>query len=416
MKSPVRTFQHATATITVCVLVAFCEGFDLQAAGVTARGIAVEFKLTLDQIGTFFSASTLGLFIGALVGGRLSDLFGRKRTLIVSILLFGIFSILTAAAYDFHRLCVARLLTGAGLGGVLPNIIALVNESSGARRRSANVALAYSGLSFGGAVVSLTSLLSAPAHWRLIFIAGGIAPLVFAPLVLLLVRESAEFGSVANSTGPTWAADYSAFAAESEANGFIAIFAGGRAIPTLLLWISFFLALLTLYLLLSWLPILLVANGLSNAEAAGVQIAFNVGGGMAALLIGQLLENKARNWSVTAAFVAAPVFVLLLSRTPPDVRLVVAIVFALGCSMAAVQGFLYATAPRCYPARIRGFGVGAAIAISRVGSVVGPKLGGMLKTAGHSSPQLLMDILPLVVLGSLAGLVLAWQTARRGDG
>jgi len=89
-------------------------------------------------------------------------------------------------------------------------------------------------------------------------------------------------------------------------------------------------------------------------------------------------------------------------------------VFLLGCAVVAAQAFLYAQAPAGYPTLIRGIGVGAAVAIGRLGSIVGPKLGGVLKAAGHSSAQLLLDILPIVVLGSLCALWLAWYPPRRG--
>src|ERR1700741_3708419 len=126
-----------TATIAGYIGVAFCEGFDLQAAGVAAGGIVSEFRPTAEQLGTFFSASTLGLFAGALVGGRLSDSFGRTRILTGSIVLFGLFATLTAAAHDIQALSWARLLTGAGLGGAFPTLLALVSESSSAGRCNA---------------------------------------------------------------------------------------------------------------------------------------------------------------------------------------------------------------------------------------------------------------------------------------
>jgi MFS transporter, AAHS family, 3-hydroxyphenylpropionic acid transporter len=399
-----------TATIAGCVGVAFCEGFDLQAAGVAAGGIASELRPTSEQLGTFFSASTLGLFAGALLGGRLSDSFGRKRILIGSIALFGLFSVLTAATHDIRALSWARLVTGAGLGGVFPTLLALVSESSSARRRNANVALVYSGMPFGGAVASLLSMLSAPEHWRLIFIAGGVTPLVLAPLMHRMLRESSEFERSSAAAVPT--AGTLGFETLPKSGSFLAIFAGGRAAPTLLLWISSFLVLLTLYLMLSWLPLLLVGSGFTQSEAAGVQVAFNVGGGIAALGIGPLLETRARNPSVVAAFVAVPLFILLLSRSPAQLALVMLIVFGTGGSVLAVQSFLYATAPRCYPTLIRGVALGAAVAVGRVGSIVGPKLGGALKAAGHSSGQLFTDILPLVVLASVAGLWFAWEASR----
>jgi AAHS family 3-hydroxyphenylpropionic acid transporter len=378
--------------------VALCEGFDLQAAGVAAAGIAAEFKPTPDQLGTFFSTSTLGLFLGALAGGRLADSYGRKRVLVASVLLFGLCSLLTATAHDIGALSWARFFTGWGLGGVFPNLLALVNESSTPQRRSASVALVYSGMPFGGAVASLVSMLTAPTHWRLIFLVGGAIPVVLAPILIAVLRESSEFERAAR--------------ASPNHGSFIAVFADGRAIVTILLWLSSFLELLILYLLLSWLPTLLVASGFSKAEAAGVQIAFNVGGALAALSIGRLLEGRARNLSIITACVAVPFFVLLLSRVPPQLSWVVVTVFALGGSVLAVQGFLYATAPRCYPTLIRGVALGTAVAMGRLGSIVGPKLGGTLRAAGHSSSELLMDIVPIVLVGSVTALVFAWLTLR----
>src|SRR5882757_9008820 len=118
------TISGRRSTIVFCTLVALCEGIDLQAAGVAAAGIGAEFHPSPDQFGTFFSASTFGLFFGALLGGRLADSIGRKRVLVASIGVFGLFSLLTAFAGDVELLVVARLLTGLGLGGALPMLLA----------------------------------------------------------------------------------------------------------------------------------------------------------------------------------------------------------------------------------------------------------------------------------------------------
>jgi MFS transporter, AAHS family, 3-hydroxyphenylpropionic acid transporter len=399
-----------TATVAGCIAIAFCEGFDLQAAGVAAGGIVSEFRPTPDQLGTFFSASTLGLFAGALLGGRLADSFGRKRILLSSIVLFGLFSVLTAAAHDMQTLSWARLLTGAGLGGVFPTLLALVREVSYTTRRKANVALVYSGMPFGGAIASLLSMLTAPEHWRLIFIAGGLTPLILAPLMQRMLRESSEFER--SSAAAISAAGALGLKSLPRTGSLLAILASGRAAATLLLWISSFLELLTLYLILSWLPLLLVGSGFTKSAAAGVQVAFNLGGALAALGIGPLLESRARTPTIVAAFVSVPVFILLLSGSPSQLALVVLIVFGTGGAVLAAQSFLYATAPACYPTLIRGVALGAAVAVGRVGSIVGPKLGGALKAAGHSSGQLFTDIFPLVVLASVAGLWFAWEASK----
>lgn len=392
-------------TILFCVLVAFCEGIDLQAAGVAAAGIVPEFTPNPDQLGTFFSASTLGLFFGALIGGRLADSIGRKRVLVASVGLFGLCSLLTPLAWDIGSLSVARLLTGLGIGGALPILIALVSESGGERRHSGSVAMVYAATPTGGAFASLLSLLMVAAHWRVIFVVGGVAPLLLAPLIAVAMPESAAFQSIrpAARGGGRMAAILASFAA---------IFAGGRALRTLLLWVSFFLGLLVLYLLLNWLPTLLVGDGLTRVQAAGAQIGFNVGGAMAALVIGYLLGGRMRSIAIVATFVAFPILLVALARAPAELGIIVGLVFVLGCSVMAAQGFLYAMSPIGYPIPIRGAGVGAAVAAGRIGSFVGPKLGGILKAAGHGPSQLLMDLLPIVIVGSICALLLAWRTLR----
>jgi len=390
----------ARSTIIFCLCAALCEGIDLQAAGVAAAGISAEFKPSPDLLGTFFSASTFGLFFGALIGGRLADSIGRKKVLVVSVGLFGLFSLLTALASDVHSLSWARLLTGLGLGGALPMLIALVSENGGPQHQSARIAMVYAATPFGGAIVSLISLSVNASQWRLIFIVGGVLPLLLAPLMSFGLSESLAFRREAHAAG------------SPKPGSFAAIFAPGRVLRTALLWMSFFLGLLLLYLLLNWLPTLLVSDGLTRLQAAAAQIGFNIGGALAALLIGYLLGGRLRNAGIVITFIALPVLLVTLAKAPAAVGLISVIVFFLGCSVIAAQAFLYAMAPVPYPTSIRGVGVGAAVAAGRIGSIVGPKLGGFLKSAGHGPSQLLLDLLPVVILGSICALLLAWHTRQ----
>jgi AAHS family 3-hydroxyphenylpropionic acid transporter len=392
----------ARRTIAFCLLAALCEGIDLQSAGVAAGGIAAEFHPTSGQLGNFFSGSTFGLFIGALLGGWLADRVGRKGVLVVSIALFGLFSLLTPLAWSIESLAVARVLTGLGLGGAMPNLIALVAESSRDNRRNANVALVYSGNPFGGALISLVTLLLAGAHWRGIFIVGGVLPLLLAPIMAFTLQESAAFRQVSSEQAPAVAR-----------GNLLAVLGEGRAVGTILLWISFFLGLLTLYLLLNWLPLLLQGYGFTRSQSTVAQIGFNIGGALAALVIGGLLESQRRTSSLIVTFVMVPILLLALARSPAQFSVVVSVVCLLGCAVLAAQAFLYAIAPTIYPTAIRGVGVGAAVAVGRIGSVVGPKLGGVLKSAGHGYSQLLMDLLPIAIVASVCALLLAWRVPHR---
>lgn len=189
--------------IVFCLLTALCEGIDLQAAGIAAAGIGAEFKPNSDQFGTFFSASTFGLLFGAVIGGRLADSIGRKKVLAASVGLFGLFSLLTSFAGSASSLTVARALTGLGLGGALPMMLALVAESSTDKQRAGRVAMVYAATPLGGALISLIGLLIAAAQWRVIFIVGGVLPLMLAPIMAMAMPESSAFQRVRSASSPS---------------------------------------------------------------------------------------------------------------------------------------------------------------------------------------------------------------------
>ncbi|MGY2051348.1 3-(3-hydroxy-phenyl)propionate transporter MhpT [Methylobacterium sp. JK268] len=380
-------------TVGLCTLVTMIEGFDLQSAGVAAPRLAPAFQLAPAQLGLFFSASTAGLFLGAILGGRLSDRIGRKRTLLVSIAVFGLMSVLTGLAGTFPTLLAARALTGFGLGGALPNLIALVAENVPPARRSSAVALLYAGLPAGGALTSVASLLHAdPSDWATIFLIGGIVPLVVLPAIALWLPDSRSLAEPA--AGPvrslTWA-----------------LFAEGRAGATALLWTAFFLGLLVLYLLLNWLPSLLIARGLSRADAAWVQMAFNIGSALGSVATGILMERWGRTPTTLLVFGASAAAILLLLGVPPDLTATLAVGACVGATISGSQTVLYALAATCYPTEGRGTGVGAAVSAGRLGSVAGPLLAGALIGAGQGNGQVLLLLVPILLVSGAAGALLA---------
>lgn len=162
-----------TLTVGLCFLVALMEGLDLQAAGIAAVGIAHAFALDKMQMGWIFSAGILGLLPGALVGGMLADRYGRKRILIASVALFGLFSLATAISWDFSSLVFARLMTGVGLGAALPNLIALTSEAAGPRFRGTAVSLMYCGVPIGAALAAALGFSGLASAWQTVFWVGG---------------------------------------------------------------------------------------------------------------------------------------------------------------------------------------------------------------------------------------------------
>jgi AAHS family 3-hydroxyphenylpropionic acid transporter len=398
-ESAISATSTARLTVFLCFLATFCEGIDLQAAGLAAAGIRAQYHPDPQLLSYFFSASTFGLFIGALIGGRLADRLGRKHVLVAAVAVFGVFSLLTTLAGSIDTLTLARFLTGLGLGGALPNVLSIGSENAPANRRSAHVTMIYAGMPLGGAFASVISLLTSAAQWRLIFIAGGIVPLLVAPAIRIWLPESLAFSRLKALASTS----------KSSRGGLFVFLEEGRLPRTLLLWVSFFLALLTLYLLLNWLPTLLAGSGLAKSEVAIGMIGFNLGGGLAALYIGWQLETQLRHWGVLAVFVGLPLLLLWLASAPQGLSLILGVVFGLGAAVVGAQAILYAFAPLCYPTRARGTGVGFAVAIGRIGSIIGPLLGGILVGSGRTSSQVLSGLLPIVIVGSLCAIALAWR-------
>jgi MFS transporter, AAHS family, 3-hydroxyphenylpropionic acid transporter len=391
--------RNHTPTIFLCILAALCEGIELQVAGVAAPGIAGELKPGPTLLGYFFSAGTFGLLIGALVGGYLADRIGRKRVLVFSVAAFGVFSLLTMLAWDAQSLILVRFLTGLGLGGGYPNMIALASEASANNRRNANVTLVYAGAPLGGALISLGSYITSPDHWRWLFAFGGLAPLIIVPIMIRYLRESQAFTAQQALASPVKA---------TAASSFGALLSEGRAARTLLLWLSFVLALIIQYLMLSWLPTLLVSSGLTKPQASFAQIGFNVGGALAALLIGRLMEGPWRRLAVIVVSLGLPVLMATLAFAPPQALAMTVLATGIGCASLSALAFLYATAPICYPTAIRGTGVGAAVGAGRVGSVIGPLIGGTLVALGHNPSRLLIDLLPVAAGAAICAIVLVF--------
>ncbi|HDR9485278.1 TPA: 3-(3-hydroxy-phenyl)propionate transporter MhpT [Burkholderia aenigmatica] len=388
-------------TLALCFAIALLEGLDLQSVGVAAPRMAREFGLTVSQMGIAFSAGTFGLLPGAMLGGRLADRIGRKRVLIASVALFGLLSIATAQASSFAMLVVVRVLTGLGLGGAMPNLIALSSEAVEPRSRSSAVATMYCGIPFGGVIASLIGvLLAGDTEWRHIFYVGGAGPLLLVPLLAMLLPESRAYLDIAGTSA----------ARTSVAR---TLFGDGRTISTLALWISYFCTLIVLYFLLNWLPSLMAARGLDREHVGLVQIAFNVGGGLGALGIGAALDRMRASRVVGGMYVGIVLSLAALAAAPGFASLAAA-AFAAGMFVVGGQSVLYALAAIYYPTAMRGTGVGTAVAVGRLGSVVGPLAAATLLAAGRSAPVVIGASIPVTLVAAVAALLLI-RRPRAGD-
>ncbi|QRK81837.1 3-(3-hydroxy-phenyl)propionate transporter MhpT [Pseudomonas granadensis] len=379
--------RRTTLTIALCFIVALIEGFDLQAAGTAAAGLRQTFALDPQMMGWVFSAGIIGLLPGAFLGGWIADRIGRKKILIAAVLLFGVFSLSTAYVISFSGLLLARFMTGLGLGAALPNLIALCAEAVGEQRRGTAISIMYAGVPLGGALAAVVAMLFTE-HWQTTFIIGGLAPLLVVPLMILLLPESSAFRQQQGSV------------TMARASTVQALFGEDRARVTLALWLSYFFTLTVMYILLNWLPSLLLEQGFSKAEAGLVQMLFNIGGALGSLLGGVLLDR------CNGVKVVLSVYAGLLAALT-GVGLSVGIVpmaiagFCAGLFVMAAQLVLYALAPPSYPTSVRATGVGAAVAIGRLGSVAGPLAAGQILAAGADTTGVFLATSPGLVIAAL---------------
>jgi AAHS family 3-hydroxyphenylpropionic acid transporter len=394
--------RHARVTISLCFLAAMCEGFDVQAAGVAAAGVRSEFGPSPFWLGLAFAASGAGLLLGAVVGGRLADRIGRKPVLVGSLTAFGLFSLLTTVAGDIQSLSAMRLVTGLGLGGAMPNLIALTADVAASRSRNGSIAATYVGMPLGAAVAGLIASGIALESWRAIFLCGGVAPLVLAPLLAAFLPPVS--GMPLGSGGKSQAPHHPLHAKFGHA-----MFGDGRARTTLLVWLGFLLIVLTLHLLINWLPLLLMGKGLTKSSAGLAQAAFNAGGSIVAVFVGALLDSRARRAAIAASVAVLPAVLIGMACVRGFPAALIALTPLLGGAVLAQQVILFAVASAAYPGTIRGTALGAAIGVGRLGSLIGPLFAAWLIAGGKSSSQVLTGILPVVIVAGVSVVLLAWQ-------
>ena len=322
--------SRLVVTIGLCFMVALMEGLDLQAAGIAAVGMAQAFALDKMQMGWIFSAGILGLLPGALVGGMLADRHGRKRILLGSVLLFGLFSLATALAWSFPTLLLARLLTGVGLGAALPNLIALTSEAAGSRFRGRAVSLMYCGVPIGAALAAALGFSGLAVAWQTIFWIGGVVPLLLIPLLMRWLPESQAFQR-AEASVP-----------------LRTLFAPGHAAATLLLWLGYFFTLLVVYMLINWLPMLLVGQGFRASQAAGVMFSLQIGAACGTLLLGALMD-KLTPLRMSLLIYSGILASLLALGSASSLNGMLLAGFVAGLFATGGQSVLYALAPLFYP-------------------------------------------------------------------
>ncbi len=379
----------------LCFAAGLCEGYDLQCAGMAAPKFAPVFHLDPAHLGTVFAASTLGLFIGALAGGRAADTIGRRGVLIAALLVFGLFSIGTACVTTPGLLMLMRFLTGVGLGAAMPNLIALTAEAGKPESAGARITMLSSAMPFGGFLAGALMVARPDIDWKSVFWIGGLAPVAIAVPMLFALPESQVFR--ANQ------------AARTRVDIGATLGTQGRIGVTLLMWAAAFFTSLALYLLINWLPSLLVGKGFLRADASKVAMVLTLGGAASGFAFAALMRVKQKGWLYAATWLG--MILSVAGMAIPGHSLLPACITGFGCGFFLSGGgfLLYAQASALYPAAGRGTGVGFLVGVSRLGAVAGPLLAGWLLTADRTPGEVLLALVPLIGAALVAAVLATGQ-------
>jgi AAHS family 4-hydroxybenzoate transporter-like MFS transporter len=401
-------------TVVICGAIVFLDGFDAQVMGYVAPALRVDLHVERAALGPALSSGLVGMLIGALVFGPLADRVGRRPVLIACPLIFGLGSLLTATADSVTWLIVFRLVTGFGMGGAMPNTIALTAEYTSRRVRASAVMTMFCGFSIGAAAVGWVAAALIPSHgWRSVFIVGGIVPCVLTIATVLRLPESIRFlvrkpGGEARARrhlariAPAAPRDGELVFAEEAGRGFVVgqLFAAGRRWLTPLLWAMFFLNLLDLYFVNSWLPTVMHDVGIPERRAILITTLFQVGGTVGAIVLGKLLDRQLSFRMLAATYLLGAISVFLIGESGTSSGWLIATVAASGFGVIGAQTSANALAAEVYPTTMRSTGVGWALGIGRLGSILGPLVGAAL--VGNTPRLFLMAAVPLVIASMVA--------------
>ncbi|QIN80728.1 MFS transporter [Rubrobacter marinus] len=386
----------------LCWIAVAVEGFDVVVLGAVLPSLLryEPWGLTAAAAGLITSLTLLGMMVGSLTIGTVTDVIGRRKTILICVTAFSLFTALCAVAPSPEVFGALRFLAGLGLGGVLPTAIALVAEYARRDRGSASVTNLMTGYHVGAVLTALLAIPIIPAFgWRAMFVAGALPALVIIPLMLRKLPESLSFllakgrtaeaeelaGRLGVRLEPEAAREVEREERREDAGPLRTIFSGGYLPGTLAMFVASFMGLLLVYGLNSWLPEIMRGAGYPLGAALTFLLILNVGAIAGLIVAGPVADRVGSRVSCVAWFALATVFLFLLSvRLPlPVTYLIVAVT---GFWVFSSQVLVYALVGKYYPTTGRATAMGWVAGIGRVGSICGPLMGGFLVGAGLALP------------------------------
>ncbi|MDX6040434.1 MFS transporter [Scandinavium lactucae] len=406
--------------LVLCFITVAMDGFDTAIIGFIASDLVQEWGVQKSALGPVMSAALVGLAVGALTAGPMADRIGRKKVLILSIIVFGSFSLLTAAATSLNQLTLLRFLTGLGLGAAMPNAATLMSEYAPERRRALLVNLMFVGFPIGSSLGGFISAWLIPHYgWQSVLILGGVMPLILAVVLIFLLPESVRYLVAKNKSQAQVATILRRIAPLPADPHFVlhetggmpdktalgVIFSPRYALGTVMLCLTYFMGLLIFYLLTSWLPLLIRETGATLSQASIVTALFPLGGGIGVLVLGALMDKFNPNKVVAVGWLLTGVFVCLVGFSTSSLVLMGVMVFIAGSIMNGAQSSMPALAAGFYPTQGRATGVAWMLGIGRFGGILGAFSGVFLMQAQLSFETIFMLLAIPALLSATALMV-----------
>lgn len=415
----VSPYLYAVAGLIALLLIT--DGFGTQAMGFVAPAITKAWALKPGALKGVISMGLVGVMIGACGVTPVADKVGARRILIACALAYGALMAGTALVKGLDSLLWMRFVTGVALGGAMPAGIALVSEYAPTRLRSTMVTVAVSGFSIGGALGGvIAALVIQRFGWPAVFVVGGVAPVLIAPLLWLWLPESLPLVTAGKAgarpmaavakLAPAWTPSPAAPEPVSGHAPVVALLQDGLATPTVLIWVLYFMNLLVLYTLSNWLPTIVTGAGMPMSTAIASATFYQLGGVVGGLLFAFCCDRFGSRLTLPLIFLGTSVFCFLIGAAGQNPGLVVGAATTAGLFVIGGQAAANAFVGNYYPSHVRASGIGWALGIGRLGGILGPYVIGML-IEGGAAPRTLFELCAIPGLFSAAAI---WFVARKG--
>ena len=404
----------------ICLLAQTFDGYDLSSISMAAPALSQAWHLPGAAFASSFVMSSVGIMAGALISGPIGDRIGRKPVLLGSLMLLMVSSLACVWAASVPALAALRFFTGFGIGTLMPATVSLSSDYLPDRLRASAIMVVFTGAPLGGFLGGQVVAQLLPIYgWKVIFVIGGVLPMLLIPVVLFWLPESPRILLKRGRLTPRAAALLQRLNIDPASTGdgldvasgnpVAGLFRDGLAPTTVLLWTLYFANLISMYLIGYWMPTVLHMSGLTPADSV-FAASLRDAGPLLSIFILAPLSQRFTPQSVLAFSLGAGILAIgAVGLLDMPYLPLLATIFVIGCcttgSMTVINGMTAAL----YPARVRNTGMGWALGVGRLGGIGGPWLGGLLLGIGWPPRQIFLFACVTALIAAVCVVLLRLQ-------